>query len=269
MSEPNLQQIPAHSELGQVIKSCFIPKEGYKFVSADYSGFELRIIAHYSQDPLWVNTFIEGKDLHSVLCAETFDISIEKVKDPFPPKPDISYRFLQKTINFGLAYGMSKFKLADTAQISVNQADDIIKRFFKKVPLVEKFLNSLAASGVKNGYIRTDKYFRRVRWFPKLDKNSFKSIGETERASKNSVPQGTNSNATKLALCNLQDIIDKNNYPVDILLTIHDEILTECRGDFAEEWKVILEQTMIKAAEVIITTVPIEVEGVISDYWTK
>lgn len=102
MSEPNLQQIPAHSELGQVIKNCFIAKEGYKFVSADYSGFELRIIAEYSLDPLWVNTFKEGKDLHSVLCAETFEIPIERVKDPFPPKPNISYRFLQKTINFGL-----------------------------------------------------------------------------------------------------------------------------------------------------------------------
>lgn len=223
MSNPNLQQIPAHSELGQVIKSCFIPKEGYKFVSADYSGFELRIIAHYSKDQLWVNTYKEGKDLHSVLCAETFNIPIERVKDPFPPKPDISYRFLQKTINFGLSYGMSKFKLSDTAQISVDEADKIIKRFFKKVPLVEKFLNSLAESGVKYGYIRTDKHYRRVRWFPNLDKNNFKSIGETERASKNSIPQGTNGNVVKLALCNLQSIIEINNYPVNILLTIHDK----------------------------------------------
>lgn len=79
----------------------------------------------------------------------------------------------------------------------------------------------------------------------------------------------TNANATKLALCRLQEIIDKNNYPVDILLPIHDEILTECAEDFAEEWKIILEQTMIKAAEVIIKTVPIEVSGIISDCWTK
>lgn len=269
MSEPNLQQIPAHSELGQVIKSCFIPKEGYKFVSADYSGFELRIIAHYSQDPLWVNTFIEGKDLHSVLCAETFNIPIEEVENSFPPKPDISYRFLQKTVNFGLAYGMSKFKLADTAQIPLNEADNIIKRFFKKVPLVEFFLNKLAKAGVTNGYIRTDQYYRRIRWFPKLDKNDFKSCGEVERASKNSIPQGTNGNVVKLALCNLQDIIDKNNYPVNILLTIHDEILTECKEDFTEEWKVILEQIMIKTAEIIIFSVPIKVKGVISNFWTK
>lgn len=101
MSEPNLQQIPAHSRLGQVIKSCFIPKKGYKFVSADYSGFELRIIAEFSKDPLWVEIFKNGQDLHSVLCSKTFDIPIEKVKDPFPGKPDISYRFLSKTCHFG------------------------------------------------------------------------------------------------------------------------------------------------------------------------
>jgi len=101
MSEPNLQQIPAHSELGQTIKSCFIASEGYKIVSADYSGFELRILAEFSQDPEWLRIFNEDKDLHSELCALTFNIPIDKVKDPFPEKPDISYRFLQKTINFG------------------------------------------------------------------------------------------------------------------------------------------------------------------------
>lgn len=269
MSNPNCQQIPAHSSIGQAIKSCFIASEGYKMVSADYSGMELRCIAEYSGDPLWVNTFKNRQDLHSILCAETFGIPIEDVKNPFPPKPDISYRFLQKTINFGLSYGMSEYKLADTAQISVVEARNIITRFFKKVPLVEHFLNKLAYAGVKYGYIRTDQYFRRIRWFTNLDVTNFKVVGEVERASKNSVPQGTNANITKLALCMLQDIIDENNYPVNILLTIHDEVLTECIAEFAEEWKIILEKIMIEAAETIIKTVPVEVEGIISDYWTK
>ncbi len=268
MSEPNCQQIPAHSELGRKIKSCFIPKDGYKFVSADYSGFELRIIAEYSQDPLWLKTFNEDGDLHSILCSETFGISIDDVKKPFPPKPDISYRFLQKTINFGLSYGMSKFKLAETAQIDVKEADKIIKNFFSKVPKVEKFLNLLANTAVKLGYIRTDLHYKRIRWFPKLNKENFKTVGETERAAKNSIPQGVNANTTKQALVYLQDIIDKNNYPVNILLTIHDEILTECKEEFAEEWKTILEKVMIKAAQVVIKSIPVRVDGVISDYWT-
>jgi DNA polymerase-1 len=100
-SDPNLLQIPSHSTLGRKIKSCFIASEGYKLVSSDLSGAELRLIAEYSGDPLWVKTFIDDDDLHSILCCETFGIPIEDVKKPFPPKPDISYRFLQKTINFG------------------------------------------------------------------------------------------------------------------------------------------------------------------------
>lgn len=229
--------------------------------------FELRIIAEYSQDPLWVNTFNNDGDLHSILCTETFGIPIEDVKKPFPPKPDISYRFLQKTLNFGLSYGMSKFKFADTAQIAVDEADKIIKRFFSKVPKVEKFLNSLGKSGVKNGYIRTDLHYRRIRWFPNLNKDNFKTIGEVERASKNSIPQGTNANTIKQALIYIQDIINNNNYPVTILLTIHDEIITECREDFAVEWSKILSNTMIKAAQISIKSIPVKVDPVISDYW--
>lgn len=264
----NLQQIPSHSELGRKIKSCFIPEQGYKFVSADYSGFELRIIAEYSQDPLWVKTFNENKDLHSILCAETFSIPVEDVNKPFPPKPDISYRFLQKTINFGISYGMSKFKLAETAQINVDESDRIIKKFFRKVPKIEEFLNLLAYSAVKLGYIRTDLYYRRIRWFPNLNKDNFKTVGETERAAKNSIPQGVNANIIKQALINLQEIIDKNNYPVRILLTIHDEILTECKEEFAEEWKPILEKIMIETAQIIIKSIPVKVDSVISDFWT-
>lgn len=269
MSEPNLQQIPSHSELGRTIKSCFIAKPGSVLVSADYSGFELRIIAEYSQDPLWINTFKNDGDLHSVLCAETFNIPIEDVKKPFPEKPDISYRFLQKTVNFMLAYGGSKYKLADVAQIDVKEADKIIRKFFSKVPKVEKFLNRIARSGVKNGYIHTDPYYKRIRHFPNLNKEEFATIGAVERASKNTVPQGSNANIIKQALIDIQDVIDANNYPVDILLTIHDEILTECNDvDFAEEWAKILSDTMINAAKTLIKTIPVKVDPVISEFWT-
>jgi len=163
---------------------------------------------------------------------------------------------------------MSKYKFSDTAQIPVNEADKIIKRFFSKVPKVEKFLDMLARTAVYLGYIRTDLHYRRIRWFPKLDKDVFKTVGETERAGKNSIPQGINANTTKQALIDLQEIIDKNNYPVYLLLSIHDEIITECREDFVDIWKPILEDTMIKAAEIVIKTIPVKVDSVISDFWT-
>jgi DNA polymerase-1 len=101
VSEPNLNQIPAKGELAKIIRSCFISREGYSIVGGDYSGMELRLIAEFSQDPVWVTAFREGKDLHSVLCAMTFDIPITDVKKPFPLKPEMTYRDVQKTINFG------------------------------------------------------------------------------------------------------------------------------------------------------------------------
>jgi len=103
MNKPNLLQIPSKGDLGKTIRSCFIPKEGYKIVGGDYSSFELAVIAELSQDPLWINTLNAGKNLHTVLCMETFDIPKDKVNDPFPYNKDMSYRAVQKTIDFGLA----------------------------------------------------------------------------------------------------------------------------------------------------------------------
>lgn len=276
VSEPNLNQIPSKGELAKVIRSCFIPQDRYKIVGGDYSGMELRIIAEFSKDPLWINAFKEGKDLHSVLCAATFGIDAKDVKQETPFKKGVTYRDVQKTINFGLAYGMSKFKLADTMGISVDEADRIIKKFFAVVPKVEEFLNNLGDLGKSRGYIRTGDPFRRIRWFPKFkdsidntNPEAFKLQGEIERASKNTPIQGSNGDVVKLALIKTQQVIDDNNYPVNILLSVYDEIQTECEESFAEEWKGILDNIMIEAAKVVIKDVPIVVDCKISDYWEK
>lgn len=265
----NLQQIPAHSNLGRKIKSCFIPRNGYKIVSSDLSQIELRLLAEFSQEPLWIKTFRNNEDLHSVLCAETFNIPIKDVNLPFPPKPDITYRYLQKTINFMTIYGGSKFALADTAQIEIQEANNILNRFFRKVPKVKEFLEMLAHQAVFNGYIRNNSEFGRIRFFNNINENSsFKQKSEVERAAKNSPMQGSNADILKLALINLQEIIDKDNLPVHILLNIHDEIVTECKEDFVDVWKYILEDVLIKAAETIIKSIPVKADTVVSDYWT-
>ena len=101
MKDPNLLQIPAHGDLAGEIKKSFIAEDNYTLIDSDFSGMELRIIAELSQDPLWVETFINGGDLHSILCAKTFNIELDEVKNPFPYKPEVNYRFVQKTVNFG------------------------------------------------------------------------------------------------------------------------------------------------------------------------
>jgi len=98
MSKPNLQQIPAHGVLGEKIRSCFIARPGHVLVTTDVVGFEARIVTEFSQDPLWLSIYNEGKDLHSEVCTKLFGIPLSDVKKPFPPKPDLTYRFVAKTI---------------------------------------------------------------------------------------------------------------------------------------------------------------------------
>jgi DNA polymerase-1 len=273
VSEPNLNQIPSKGALAEKIRSCFIPREGYKIVGGDYSGMELRIIAEFSKDPLWVNAFKDGEDLHSLLCSKTFDIPIEDVKKPFPGKPDLKYRDVQKTINFGLAYGMSEFKLADTMQIKVDDAKKLIDKFFAVVPKVQGFLEACANYSMQKGLIKTAKPFNRIRYFAKhnelVARNDNGGLAAIGRAGKNTPIQGTNGDVIKLALIKAQEYIDKNNYPAYIILAVYDEIQTECREDKAEEWKEILNNIMIEAAEVVIKDVPVVVDCGVHDYWEK
>ena len=271
MKNPNIQQMPSHGDLAKLMRSAFIPQKGYKIVGGDYSGFELAIIAEYSKDPVWLDTLTSGGNLHSVLCAMTFDIPESEVKTPFPKKPSLTYRDVQKAVDFGLAYGMSKFKLSNKLQITQEEAEIIIKKFFSKVPKVEKFLNFLGEYGRRKGYSVTPYPMKRIRWFPgwKGDATDFGTLGAIERASKNMPIQGTNANCIKYALVKLQEIIDKNNYPVRILFTVHDEIQTECLEAFSEKWLKILEETMIQSAKYFLKTVPVSADCKISDCWTK
>lgn len=172
---------------------------------------------------------------------------------------------------------MSKYKLADTIDISVDQADKIIKKFFDVVPQVNQFLTLLGNVGKQYGTIRTAAPFRRLRQFGnwqlamenKGSQDSFKILGEIERASKNSPIQGSNADIIKLALINVQKEIDDNNYPVKIILAVYDEIQTECKDEFAEQWKNILNKIMIESAQVIIKSIPVEVDCKISKSWQK
>lgn len=270
VSEPNLNQIPSKGDLGKQIRNCFVAKDGYKIVGGDFSGMELRIIAEFSKDPLWVNAFNEGQDLHSVLCAATFDIPITDVKQETPFKKGVSYRDIQKTINFGLAYGMSKFKLADTMQIPVGEADKIIKKFFKVVPNVQRFLDSLGELAKARGYIKSGQPYGRIRWFDGYDvKDNFVRQGEIERAGKNTPIQGTNGDIIKSALIKVQSFIDDKQLPTNILLSVYDEIQTECPEDIADWWKLELDRIMVEAAKEVIKSVPIVVDCKISNYWDK
>lgn len=267
-SEPNITQIPSKGELGVLIRSAFVPQSGYKFVGGDFASMELRIIADQSGDPLWIEAYENHEDLHSKLAALTFNIPITDVKKPTPFKNTMTYRDVQKTINFGLAYGMSEFKLSKTIDVDIDTARSIIDSFFEKVPTVKAYLERQGKRGVYNLYSTTPAPFHRKRFYndPGLD---FKAIGAIERASKNAPIQGANADITKTALIFIRNYINDHNLDIKIVNVIHDEIITECREDIAEWWSGEMSKLMIAAAKVVIKTIPVVVDCKVSDCWTK
>jgi DNA polymerase I-like protein with 3'-5' exonuclease and polymerase domains len=268
---PNMQNIPAKVEY----RNCFVATPGFKMVSCDFSGQELRLCAEGSQEPLWLDAFNNGKDLHSEVAAMVFKVPLDKVKD----KPEVlrgkSYRDVAKIISFGLIYGMSKFKLADTLSIEVKDADKIIKDYFRATEKLNIYLNKCRKYGMKHGYIRSFKPYSIIRHFPKWqdvkDKEDFKVVGEIERASMNTPIQGSGAQMTKRALYLIRKYIKTNllHDKVRIVMTVHDQIDCEVQEDFAEEWSKIQQSIMQEAGAEIIKTIPVLSDITISNSWTK
>jgi len=274
MNYPNMQNIPADNRY----RNCFHAEKGWKLVTMDYSGQELRLIAEGSKDPTWIQAFKNGEDVHGKVASLVFDIDMDKVRD----KPEFlrgkSYRDVAKTINFGLAYGMQYTSLANTLDIPQTDAKHFIDKYFEELPGIKKFLHALGNYGKKNGHIKTFKPFRRVRWFEDwgmlnaMDPGTkFKRLGEIERASMNTPIQGSGADMIKLALALISEKISKDNLydKVKIVSQVHDEITCEVRDDFIDEWKLIQEDLMVSAGKEICQSVDMVVDGTITQEWCK
>lgn len=276
-NNPNMQQIPSTNEY----RNCFIPGvKDYVFVSGDYSSQELCVIAYGSGDPVWLEALSNGQDLHSI-CADL--LFGQKWKDA--ALPDCNYiqskskckcpehkklRDLAKTINFGLAYGMSAYKFSDRADIPLREAEQIITKYFTVFPKIRYFLHSLGNFGKRNGFIKTYPPFSRKRWFEEWtpDANPSK-MGEIERASMNTPIQGSSADMTKLALVYVRNYIRKYQVPVLLVMTVHDQIDTIAHKDYAQEWKSTLESIMEKAAMRVIKNGLLKAETSVSEVWKK
>lgn len=280
-SEPNMQQIPATNEY----RNCFVPPKGYVFVSSDYSSQELNVIAYGSGDPVFLKALKNNEDLHSV-CAEFVfasawhdaaedDCAFNQSSQKCECKEHKKLRTQVKTINFGLAYGMGPKKLSETINSTMSEAKDLIDKYFKAFPAIKKFLESQGEFGKRNGYITTFHPFYRKRWFdswtPKMygDRDSFIELGSIERASKNTPIQGSSADMIKLALVYIHKTIKDNNYPVKIVMTVHDQIDTICPEEFAEQWKIYMTHEMEKAANQIINNGLLKAETSITKVWSK
>ena len=267
-SKPNMQQIPSDN----TFRNCFIAPHGWVFVSSDYSSQELNVIAYGSQDPVWLEALEKGLDLHGVCADLVFEDKWRNATADAKKK----LRTQIKAINFGLAYGMGPFKLADTLQISKEEAEALIEKYFTEFPNIRDFLTKLGAFGTRNGYIRTFKPFKRRRWFdnwyPKIwdDRSSLQEFGSIERASKNTPIQGSSADMTKLALIYIYNEIQKSwSKDVKIVMTVHDQIDTICKQEVADDWAVRMTELMEKAAIKIIPNGLLKADTNISKTWEK
>jgi DNA polymerase-1 len=251
-SDPNLQNIPVRTPLGQRIRKAFIAEEGHLLVALDYSQIELRVLAHLSGDENLIRVFREGKDIHTETAAWMFGVPPEGV--------DGAMRRAAKTVNFGVLYGMSAHRLSQELSIPYEEAAAFIERYFQSFPKVRAWIAKTLEEGRKKGYVET--LFGRRRYVPDLNAR-VKSVREAaERMAFNMPVQGTAADLMKLAMVKLFPRL--RPLGVRILLQVHDELVLEAPKARAEEAAQLAKETM---EGVYPLSVPLEVEVGMGEDW--
>jgi len=248
---PNLQNIPTRTALGVRIREAFVAGEGKKLIGIDYSQIELRLLAHFSKDPVLLQAFNEDKDIHLQTAIALFG------EEEAPAK-----RFIAKTVNFGLMYGMGPKKLSQTlGDITSKEAKVIIEKYFESFPTVKTYFRSIVDSAQEIGYIETllkrRRYFNFATAVPMMK-------AAYERESVNSVFQGSAADLIKLAMNKIDTLIREENLNAKMLLQIHDELIFEVDEADAED----LGQRFVEVMEAIFPLeIPLKVSMNIGNHW--
>lgn len=238
-TEPNLQNIPVRTEQGRLIRKCFVPKEGYVFVDADYSQIELRLLAHMSQDEGLIEAYNSDADIHRITASKVFGIPFDEVT---PEK-----RRDAKAVNFGLVYGISSFGLSQDLGITRKEAEQYIKDYFITYPGVKNYLDSLVEGAKEKGYVTT--LYGRRRPIPELNNSNYMMRQFGERVAMNSPIQGTAADIMKIAMIKVHDALISQGIDAKIIVQVHDELLLEVKAGDAEMATLLLVQEMKNAAD--------------------
>ncbi|MEA1902570.1 MAG: DNA polymerase I [Actinomycetota bacterium] len=244
---PNLQNIPVRSETGKTIRRAFIAAKGSRFLVADYSQIELRVLAHMSKDPFLIDAFKSGLDIHTATAARVWDVPTEEVS--------LEQRRRAKMINFGLLYGMEAFGLADRLGISRDEAQEHIDAYFSQFHQVKEYMASIVTEARNQGYTTT--LFGRRRYLPELKSDNFRIRQMGERMALNAPVQGTAADIIKKAMIDLDEAIRAEGMASTLLLQIHDELILEV----PDEEAVICEKMVVETMEGATTLdVPLKVD---------
>ncbi|MCX7966387.1 MAG: DNA polymerase I [Syntrophorhabdaceae bacterium] len=241
-SDPNLQNIPVRGEEGKKIREAFIPEDGFLLLSSDYSQIELRVLAHLSQDPILIDTFLKDEDIHIKVAREVFGVPPEHITSEM--------RRTAKVINFGIIYGISGFGLSKELGISPREAQDYIDAYLIKYKGVKAYMDRVVDEARKDGFVRT--IFGRIRYIPEL-KNSDNTIRQFgERTAMNTPIQGTAADIIKIAMINIFKRLKKDNLSSRIIMQIHDELVLEVKEDEIDKVEKIVKDEMESATKLIV-----------------
>ena len=255
-SDPNLQNIPIRTEDGRRIRQAFEPSKGHRFISADYSQIELRIMAHISKDVGLLQAFQEGEDVHSKTASEVFDVAIEEVT--------ADLRRNAKAINFGLIYGISAFGLGKQLGISRNLAAEYMAMYFEKYPGVKKYMESTKDFASQNGYVET--LFGRRLYLRDINASNAIRRQASERAAINAPVQGTAADIMKIAMIKTHQAIKAENVKAKLILQVHDELILDTPKKEIDIVINLLTDSMMGAASL---DVPLEIDVGVGDNWDQ
>ena len=253
-SDPNLQNIPVRSPRGEGIRRGFIPAAGCKFVVADYSQIELRLMAHLSGDPAFIEAFRRGDDIHKQTAAIIFGVPLAEVSSEM--------RARAKTINFGTIYGQGPFALSKMLGITQDEAKRFIGDYFTRFAGVRAFLDKCVATAKDQGYVET--LFGRRRYIPEISDRNFNIRAFGERTAQNTPLQGSAADLIKIAMVRIHQALPAAGLKAQMLLQVHDELVIEAPADEAERAGALVKEHMEGAAKL---DVPLLVTVGIGDNW--
>ena len=255
-SNPNLQNLPIRSERGQLIRQAVIPDDGCLFLSADYSQIELRLMAHFSQDPHMVEAFRSGQDIHAATAAKIFNVSIDQVtKDQ---------RRQAKTANFGIIYGISAFGLAQQLDCSRSEAKALIDGYFAAFPGVIDYIERQKQLAREQGYAVT--LFGRKRYLPDILSHNATVRSFAERNAVNSPIQGTAADIIKMAMVTIHRRLKEEGLKAQMIMQVHDELNFNVP---AAELDRVREIVVAEMQNVVHLTVPLIAECGVGNNWLQ
>jgi len=255
-SEPNMQNIPIRTEMGGRIRQAIIAEPGWQLLSADYSQIDLRALAHISQDPELIATFLRDKDVHAATASRIFNVPPDKVI------PEM--RRVAKTVNFGVIYGMSDYGLEQATSFSREEAAQFISAYFEKYPGVKEYIENTKSQARERGYVQT--VLGRRRYIPEINSPNRQIREAAERMAINMPVQGTSADIIKIAMVNLHREMKKQNLRTKMTLQVHDELLFEVPP---EETGVIKELVTEMMPQALKLSVPLKIDIKLGKNWAE